>query len=57
MLSNGAYQLDFVNRLAFNRLAGSPEELAAVRLIQDEIAAMGGYVRSGGESWRSRTAA
>ena len=42
MLPNGAYQLDFVNRLAFNRLAGSPEELAAVRLIQDEIAAMGG---------------
>ncbi len=42
MLPNGAFQLDFVNRLAFNRLAGSPEELAAVRLIQDEIAAMGG---------------
>ena len=42
MLPNGACQLDFVNRLAFNRLAGSPEELAAVDLIRDAVAAMGG---------------
>ena len=42
MLPNGAFQLDFVKRLAFNRLAGSPEELTAVALIQEAVAALGG---------------
>ena len=42
MLPNGAFQLDFVKRLAFNRLAGSPEELTAVALIREAVAALGG---------------
>ena len=42
MLPNGEYQMSIVNRLTFNRLGGSPEELAAAQIIQDEIASLGG---------------
>ncbi len=45
MLSNGDYQMDLVRRLSFNRLGGSPEELRAAHILQEEIDSLGGTSR------------
>ncbi len=42
MIKNGAYQIEIVNKLAFVREAGTAEEYRAAKMIQDEIAALGG---------------
>ena len=42
MLANGAYQMALVERLAFNRIATSPEEARAAQILADEVRALGG---------------
>jgi len=42
MFVNGDYQINLVNRLAFNRIAGSPEEAKAIAILQEEAESLGG---------------
>lgn len=42
MIQNGAYQIETVNKLAFNRQGGTDDERRAAQIIRDEIAAFGG---------------
>jgi len=42
MINNGEYQINIVNKLAFNRLGGTDDERRAAQIIRDEIASFGG---------------
>ena len=42
MIKNGEYQINMVNKLAFNRLGGTDDERRAAQIIRDEIAKFGG---------------
>ncbi len=42
MIKNGEYQIKTVEKLAFNRMAGTEEERCAAQIIRDEIKAFGG---------------
>jgi len=42
MIKNGEYQIKTVEKLAFNRVAGSDDERRAAQIIRDEIRSFGG---------------
>jgi len=42
MIKNGAYQIKTVEKLAFNRIAGTDDERRAAQIIRDEIRSFGG---------------
>ena len=41
-MKRGQYQIDFLNKIAFNRYGGTSDELRAANIIADEIRALGG---------------
>ncbi len=41
-MKRGQYQLDFLNKIAFNRYGGTDDELRAANIIADEVRALGG---------------
>lgn len=42
MFDDAKFQMDFVNKLSFNRYGGTEDEARAAALIQSEIGALGG---------------
>lgn len=42
MFENGKYQMDLTKRIAFNRIAGTVDELNAAKILQSEIETTGG---------------